>query len=79
MALSGWYWVLSLQKEGEFTLHGRAILEMEQHIREVHPDAVKTCSICHGLLVQVLWVSMSSYAWALFLGVPAGGLPWQPS
>jgi hypothetical protein len=41
-----------IEKEGEFTLHGRAILEMEQHIREVHPDAVKTCSICHGLLVQ---------------------------
>ena len=42
-----------LQKEGEFTLHSRAILEMEQYIRETYPDAVKTCNICHGLLIQV--------------------------
>ncbi|XP_023572152.1 non-structural maintenance of chromosomes element 1 homolog isoform X2 [Octodon degus] len=40
------------QKEGEFTLHGRAILEMEQYIREMYPDAVKVCNICHGLLIQ---------------------------
>ncbi|XP_023601834.1 non-structural maintenance of chromosomes element 1 homolog isoform X3 [Myotis lucifugus] len=39
-------------KEGEFTLHTRAILEMEQHIRETYPDAVKICNICHGLLIQ---------------------------
>lgn len=45
---------MSLQKEGEFTLHGRAILEMEQFIRESYPDAVKICNICHGLLIQVL-------------------------
>lgn len=44
---------VSLQKEGEFTLHTRAILEMEQHIREMYPDAVKICNICHGLLIQV--------------------------
>lgn len=43
---------MSLQKEGEFTLHGRAILEMEQFIRESYPDAVKICNICHGLLIQ---------------------------
>uniref|UniRef100_A0A8D0TP27 Non-structural maintenance of chromosomes element 1 homolog n=1 Tax=Sus scrofa TaxID=9823 RepID=A0A8D0TP27_PIG len=42
-----------IEKEGEFTLHGRAILEMEQYIREVYPDAVKVCNICHGLLIQV--------------------------
>lgn len=46
--------VLSPQKEGEFTLHGRAILEMEQFIRETYPDAVKICNICHSLLIQVL-------------------------
>ncbi|XP_040319619.1 non-structural maintenance of chromosomes element 1 homolog isoform X3 [Herpailurus yagouaroundi] len=39
-------------KEGEFTLHSRAILEMEQYIRETYPDAVKTCNICHSLLIQ---------------------------
>lgn len=43
----------SPQKEGEFTLHGRAILEMEQYIRETYPDAVKVCNICRGLLIQV--------------------------
>ncbi|XP_069860399.1 non-structural maintenance of chromosomes element 1 homolog isoform X2 [Dipodomys merriami] len=41
-----------IEKEGEFTLHSRAILEMEQYIRETHPDAVKTCNICRGLLIQ---------------------------
>ncbi|CAH6793075.1 Nsmce1 [Phodopus roborovskii] len=41
-----------IEKEGEFTLHGRAILEMEQFIRETYPDAVKICNICHGLLIQ---------------------------
>ncbi|XP_055265697.1 non-structural maintenance of chromosomes element 1 homolog isoform X3 [Moschus berezovskii] len=39
-------------KEGEFTLHGRAILEMDQYIRETYPDAVKVCNICRGLLIQ---------------------------
>lgn len=43
----------SSQKEGEFTLHGRAILEMDQYIRETYPDAVKVCNICRSLLIQV--------------------------
>lgn len=47
-------WLVSpLQKEGEFTLHSRAILEMEQYIRETFSDSVKTCNICRGLLIQV--------------------------
>nr|XP_051703499.1 non-structural maintenance of chromosomes element 1 homolog isoform X8 [Oryctolagus cuniculus] len=41
-----------IEKEGEFTLHSRAILEMEQYIRETFPDSVKSCNICHGLLIQ---------------------------
>ncbi|XP_053413081.1 non-structural maintenance of chromosomes element 1 homolog isoform X3 [Nycticebus coucang] len=41
-----------IEKEGEFTLHTRAILEMEQYIRETYPDAVKICNICHSLLIQ---------------------------
>ncbi|XP_017512095.2 non-structural maintenance of chromosomes element 1 homolog isoform X2 [Manis javanica] len=41
-----------LIEEGEFTLHSRAILEMEQYIRETYPDAVKVCDICHSLLIQ---------------------------
>ncbi|KAM5227704.1 non-structural maintenance of chromosomes element 1 homolog [Ctenodactylus gundi] len=41
-----------IEKEGEFTLHGRAILELGQYIREMYPDAVKVCNICHNLLIQ---------------------------
>ncbi|XP_045156156.1 non-structural maintenance of chromosomes element 1 homolog isoform X2 [Echinops telfairi] len=41
-----------IEKEGEFTLHSRAILEMEQYIRETYPDSVKMCNICHSLLIQ---------------------------
>ncbi|XP_055994919.1 non-structural maintenance of chromosomes element 1 homolog [Sorex fumeus] len=41
-----------VEKEGEFTLHSRAILEMEQYIRETFADAVKVCNICHSLLIQ---------------------------
>lgn len=41
-----------IEKEGEFTLHSRAILEMEQYIRETFSDSVKTCNICHSLLIQ---------------------------
>lgn len=63
---------MSLQKEGEFTLHGRAILEMEQYIRETHPDAVKVCNICHGLLIQV-WVGVGP-AWPSWATASAGSL-----
>uniref|UniRef100_A0A4W2C8M8 Non-structural maintenance of chromosomes element 1 homolog n=1 Tax=Bos indicus x Bos taurus TaxID=30522 RepID=A0A4W2C8M8_BOBOX len=42
-----------IEKEGEFTLHGRAILEMDQYIRETYPDAVKVCNICRSLLIQI--------------------------
>ncbi|XP_019505440.1 PREDICTED: non-structural maintenance of chromosomes element 1 homolog isoform X1 [Hipposideros armiger] len=41
-----------IEKEGDFTLHSRAILEMEQYIRETHPEAMKICNICHSLLIQ---------------------------
>jgi hypothetical protein len=41
-----------IEKEGEFALHGQAILEMEQFILESYPDAVKICNICHGFLIQ---------------------------
>lgn len=57
---------VSLQKEGEFTLHGRAILEMEQYIRETYPDAVKICNICHSLLIQVpAGQGMGAHCWTL--------------
>lgn len=57
-----------MQKEGEFTLHSRAILEMEQYIRETYPDAVKICNICHSLLIQVPYWP----AWRVTRGPPLG-------
>uniref|UniRef100_A0A8I5N0R7 Non-structural maintenance of chromosomes element 1 homolog n=1 Tax=Papio anubis TaxID=9555 RepID=A0A8I5N0R7_PAPAN len=55
-----------IEKEGEFTLHGRAILEMEQYIRETYPDAVKICNICHSLLIQVpAGQGVGAHCWAL--------------
>nr|XP_024088793.1 non-structural maintenance of chromosomes element 1 homolog isoform X2 [Pongo abelii] len=55
-----------IEKEGEFTLHGRAILEMEQYIRETYPDAVKICNICHSLLIQVpAGQGTGAHHWAL--------------
>lgn len=62
-----------LQKEGEFTLHSRAILEMEQYIRETHPDAVKICNICHSLLIQVPACAAPATAHAAPTPTPAGG------
>lgn len=52
----------SPQKEGEFTLHGRAILEMDQYIRETYPDAVKVCNICRSLLIQVPWAGWGTFS-----------------
>lgn len=51
-------------------MHGRAILEMEQFIRESYPDAVKTCNICHGLLIQVLQAAVGAGPQAQPAGPP---------
>lgn len=40
------------EKEGEFTLHPRGILELEQYILSHYPDTARKCHICHALVVQ---------------------------
>ncbi|XP_048349187.1 non-structural maintenance of chromosomes element 1 homolog [Sphaerodactylus townsendi] len=40
------------EKEGEFTLHARCILELEQYILSHYPDMVSKCHICHTLVIQ---------------------------
>lgn len=42
-----------LQKEGEYTLHIRSILELEQYIFRHYPESARKCHICHSLSVQV--------------------------
>ncbi|XP_070617021.1 non-structural maintenance of chromosomes element 1 homolog isoform X1 [Erythrolamprus reginae] len=40
------------EKEGEYTLHIRSILELEQYIFRHYPEAARKCHICHSLSVQ---------------------------
>ncbi|XP_063171303.1 non-structural maintenance of chromosomes element 1 homolog isoform X5 [Candoia aspera] len=39
-------------KEGEYTLHTRSILELEQYIFRHYPESAQKCHICHSLSVQ---------------------------
>ncbi|ETE66791.1 Non-structural maintenance of chromosomes element 1-like protein, partial [Ophiophagus hannah] len=41
------------EKEGEYTLHIRSILELEQYIFRHYPESARKCHICHSLSVQV--------------------------
>ncbi|NXO28578.1 NSE1 protein, partial [Cisticola juncidis] len=40
------------EKNGEYTLHTRCIIEMEQYILRNYQDAAKKCNICHSLAIQ---------------------------
>uniref|UniRef100_A0A2D4L0D2 RING-type domain-containing protein n=1 Tax=Micrurus paraensis TaxID=1970185 RepID=A0A2D4L0D2_9SAUR len=40
------------QKEGEYSLHIRSILELEQYIFRHYPESARKCHICHSLSVQ---------------------------
>ncbi|XP_015687224.1 non-structural maintenance of chromosomes element 1 homolog [Protobothrops mucrosquamatus] len=40
------------EKEGEYTLHIRSILELEQYIFRHYPESARKCHICHSLSVQ---------------------------
>ncbi|XP_063171300.1 non-structural maintenance of chromosomes element 1 homolog isoform X2 [Candoia aspera] len=40
------------EKEGEYTLHTRSILELEQYIFRHYPESAQKCHICHSLSVQ---------------------------
>ncbi|XP_071426891.1 non-structural maintenance of chromosomes element 1 homolog isoform X2 [Pithys albifrons albifrons] len=40
------------EKNGEYTLHTRCIIEMEQYILSNYQDVARKCNICHSLAVQ---------------------------
>ncbi|XP_060549031.1 non-structural maintenance of chromosomes element 1 homolog isoform X3 [Pantherophis guttatus] len=40
------------EKEGEYTLHIRSILELEQYIFRHYPESARKCHICHSLSIQ---------------------------
>ncbi|XP_054849012.1 non-structural maintenance of chromosomes element 1 homolog [Eublepharis macularius] len=40
------------EREGEYTLHTRCILELENYILGHYPDTARKCHICHSLLIQ---------------------------
>ncbi|XP_061455435.1 non-structural maintenance of chromosomes element 1 homolog [Rhineura floridana] len=40
------------EKEGEYTLHLRCILELEEYILRHYQDSVHKCHICHSLAIQ---------------------------
>ncbi|XP_006011582.1 non-structural maintenance of chromosomes element 1 homolog isoform X1 [Latimeria chalumnae] len=40
------------EKNGEYTLSTRCIMEMEQYIRNVYQDCVRMCNICHNIAIQ---------------------------
>ncbi|XP_041086143.1 non-structural maintenance of chromosomes element 1 homolog isoform X2 [Polyodon spathula] len=40
------------EKNGDYTLSTRCIMEMEQYIRNMYQDLVKLCNICHNVAIQ---------------------------
>ncbi|XP_074742345.1 non-structural maintenance of chromosomes element 1 homolog isoform X2 [Strix uralensis] len=40
------------ERNGEYTLHTRCIIEMEQYILTNYPDTARKCNICHSLAIQ---------------------------
>ncbi|XP_065541075.1 non-structural maintenance of chromosomes element 1 homolog isoform X2 [Lathamus discolor] len=40
------------ERNGEFTLHTRCIIEMEQYILSNYQDVARKCNICHSLAIQ---------------------------
>ncbi|XP_063790649.1 non-structural maintenance of chromosomes element 1 homolog isoform X2 [Pseudophryne corroboree] len=41
-----------IEKDGEYSLHLRCIMEMEHYIQTTYQDIVKTCNICHNIAIQ---------------------------
>ncbi|CAI5792486.1 non-structural maintenance of chromosomes element 1 homolog isoform X1 [Podarcis lilfordi] len=39
-------------KEGEYTLHLRCVLELEQYILRHYQDSARKCHVCHSLSIQ---------------------------
>ncbi|MEE6498205.1 hypothetical protein FKM82_003007 [Ascaphus truei] len=40
------------EKDGEYTLHNRCIMEMQHYISNTYEELVKTCNICHIIAIQ---------------------------
>ncbi|XP_066545115.1 non-structural maintenance of chromosomes element 1 homolog isoform X1 [Amia ocellicauda] len=40
------------EKEGDYTLSTRCIIEMEGYIQRTYPDLVKVCNICRSIAIQ---------------------------
>uniref|UniRef100_A0A8C8VIH3 Non-structural maintenance of chromosomes element 1 homolog n=1 Tax=Pelusios castaneus TaxID=367368 RepID=A0A8C8VIH3_9SAUR len=40
------------ERDGEYTLHTRCIMEMEQYILSNYEELAKKCNICHSLAIQ---------------------------
>ncbi|RXN16096.1 non-structural maintenance of chromosomes element 1-like protein [Labeo rohita] len=41
------------EKDGEYTLSVRCIVEMEQYMRTIYQDLIKVCHVCHNIALQV--------------------------
>ncbi|XP_040297540.1 non-structural maintenance of chromosomes element 1 homolog [Bufo bufo] len=41
-----------IEKDGEYSLHTRCIMEMEHYIQSTYQDIVKTCNICRNVTIQ---------------------------
>ncbi|XP_068102989.1 non-structural maintenance of chromosomes element 1 homolog isoform X2 [Hyperolius riggenbachi] len=41
-----------IEKDGEYSLHARCVMEMEHYIKNTYQDIVKTCNICHNIAIQ---------------------------
>ncbi|XP_040212645.1 non-structural maintenance of chromosomes element 1 homolog [Rana temporaria] len=41
-----------IEKEGEYSLHTRSIMELEHYIQITYQDVVKQCNICHNIAIQ---------------------------
>ncbi|KAM5151529.1 non-structural maintenance of chromosomes element 1 homolog isoform 1-T3 [Mantella aurantiaca] len=41
-----------IEREGEYSLHTRCIIELEHYIQSTYQDMVKTCNICHNIAIQ---------------------------
>lgn len=41
-----------IERDGEYTLHTRCVMEMEHYIRNTYQELVKVCNICHDIAIQ---------------------------
>uniref|UniRef100_A0A9R1SG38 Non-structural maintenance of chromosomes element 1 homolog n=2 Tax=Cyprinus carpio TaxID=7962 RepID=A0A9R1SG38_CYPCA len=40
------------EKDGDYTLSVRCIVEMEQYMRRIYQDLIKVCHVCHNIALQ---------------------------